>query len=128
MIGTAQQKRSDGMLAKLSPEDQKKYNDMLGKAKTDKEKQYLAKGLASGHSVAELEGFQAKIAGKDEKWMQDNLSLTGNSDGKGVKQQWHMSCNATAVQAVKGEMDPLYALKVHEETRTSRTRTATIPI
>ena len=26
-----------------------------------------------------------------------------------------MSCNATVVQAVKGELDPIYALKMHEE-------------
>jgi hypothetical protein len=62
-----------------------------------------------------LTAFQAKIAGKDDKWMQDNLKLTGDSKGNGIKQQWHMSCNATAAQAVKGELDPLYALKLHEE-------------
>jgi hypothetical protein len=56
-----------------------------------------------------------KIGGKDEKWLRDNLSLTGNSQGKGIKQQWSMSCNATTAEAVLGEMDPLYALKLHEE-------------
>ncbi len=115
IVGPAQQARAEEVKGKLSPEDKAKYEAMVDGAKTPKEKQYLEKGLASGHTMAELEAFQKKIAGKDEKWLQDNLSLTGNSDGKGVKQQWHMSCNATAVQAVRGEMDPLYALQVHEE-------------
>jgi hypothetical protein len=88
---------------------------MLDGAKSAKEKQYLQKGLSAGHSLSELQAFQSKIAGKDEKWMQDNLSLTGNSEGKGVKQQWSMSCNATTAEAVRGQMDPLYALKMHED-------------
>jgi hypothetical protein len=115
ILGPTQQKRADDAKAKLSPADQKKYQDLLDAAKSDKEKQYLAKGLSAGHSIAELQAFEAKIAGKDAKWMQDNLSLTGNSQGKGVKQQWSMSCNATTAEAVRGEMDPLYALKMHED-------------
>ena len=114
-VGPVQQKRADAAKAKLSPDDQTKYQTLLDGAKSEKEKVYFAKGLASGHSVAELQGFQAKIAGKDEKWMQDNLSLTGDSNGKGVKQQWMMSCNATTAEAVRGELDPLYALKMHED-------------
>jgi hypothetical protein len=115
ILGPEQQKRADDAKTKLPPEDQKKYQDMLDGAKSDKEKQYLQKGLAAGHSLSELQAFQSKIAGKDEKWMQDNLALTGNSEGKGVKQQWSMSCNATTAEAVRGQMDPLYALKMHED-------------
>ncbi len=117
LLGSAQQKRSEGKLAKLAAPDQEKYKAMLAQAKTQNEKDYLAKGLASGHSVAELATFQAKISGKSEKWLQDNLALTGNSSGKGVKQQWAMSCNATTAQAVKGQLDPLYALKLHEDNK-----------
>ncbi len=84
-------------------------------AKSDAEKEYITKGVASGHSVKELQDFAKKIQGKDAKWMQNNLSLTGNSNGRGVEQQWSMSCNATAVEAVRGQMDPIYALKMHED-------------
>ena len=115
ILGTAQQSRADELRGKMSPEDQEKFEGLLDGAKSEKEKQYVTKGLAAGHSLAELEAFQKKIAGKDEKWMQDHLKLTGDSKGKGIKQQWHMSCNATTAQAVKGELDPLYALKLHEE-------------
>ena len=115
ILGTMQQKRAADLKAALSPADQAKFDKLIESAKTEKEKQYVTKGLAAGHTVAELEKFQARIAGKDDKWMQDHLKLTGDSKGKGIKQQWHMSCNATTAQAVKGELDPLYALKLHDE-------------
>jgi hypothetical protein len=115
VLGPEQQKRADAMKAKLAPDDQKKYQAVLDGAKSEKERQYITKGLAAGHSIGELQAFAVKIAGKDEKWMRDNLSLTGNSEGKGVKQQWSTSCNATTVEAVRGELDPLYALKMHED-------------
>ncbi len=115
ILGTMQQSRAEDIRAKMSPEDQEKFEKLLDKSKSEKEKQYVTKGLAAGHSIAELAAFQAKIVGKDDKWMQNHLKLTGDSHGKGIKQQWHMSCNATTAQAVKGELDPLYALKLHEE-------------
>jgi Papain-like cysteine protease AvrRpt2 len=71
--------------------------------------------LASKHSAAELEAFSKKIAGKDQKWLNDNLHLVGQSNGKGIKQQWHDSCGPTTVQAMMGELDPIYALKLHEQ-------------
>lgn len=115
VVGPAQADRAKATEDALKPEDKKKYHEIVDAAKSDQEKQYITKGLAAGHSVAELKTFADKIAGKDAKWLQDNLSLTGNSAGKGVKQQWSMSCNATAQEAVRGEMDPVYALKMHED-------------
>jgi hypothetical protein len=64
--------------------------------KSEAEKQYLLKGVAAGHTVAELKAFAKKVQGKDAKWMRDNLSLTGSSTGTGVMQQWSQSCNAAA--------------------------------
>jgi len=115
VMGSRQASRAEALEKKLSPEDQKKYHALLDTAKSPKEKQFITKGLAANHTVAELEAFAAKIAGKDEKWMQDNLSLTGQSNGRGVQQQWHDSCGPTTFEAVQGELDPLYALKKHED-------------
>jgi hypothetical protein len=114
-ISPQQEGRASAIEKKLSPEDATKYHALLDAAKSPKEKQFITKGLAANHSVAELTAFAAKIAGKDDKWMQDNLSLTGASDGTGVKQQWHDACGPTTFEAVKGELDPLYALKMHED-------------
>ncbi len=115
ILGSAQATRAAALLDKLSPDDKAKYQGLLDSAKNDQEKQYLTKALASGHSVSDIAAFQQKIAGKDAKWMQDNLSLTGSSEGTGVQQQWSHSCNATTVEAVKGELDPIYALKMHDD-------------
>jgi hypothetical protein len=115
VIGSAQQQRADALKAKLSPADQKTFQRLVDSAGSPTAGQYLLKGLAAGHGVEALEAFAAKIAGKNDTWLQDNLHLTGNSQGKGVKQQWSMSCNATTVEAVRGELDPLYALQLHEE-------------
>ena len=113
-LGTAQTERSDKLLKAMSPGDQTKIETLLTKAKPD-EKSYLTKALASGHTATELETFFAAIKGKDAKWMQDNLHVVGDSKGRGVKQQWSMSCAPTSVQAVKAEMDPIYALKLRTD-------------
>lgn len=107
--------RADAKLKKLPPEDQKKVQALLDGAKSEKEKGYLTKGLAAGHSAEELAAFAKKIEGKDETWLNDNLRLVGDSKGKGIEQQWSYSCGPTTVEAIKGELDPLYALKVREE-------------
>jgi hypothetical protein len=114
VIGSAQQTRATALEQKLSEDDKKKYKAVLDAA-TPATKDYIVKGLAANHTVAELEEFAKKISGKDAKWLQDNLSLTGSSEGTGVRQQWHDSCGPTTLQAVRGELDPLYALKMHEE-------------
>lgn len=114
-MGREQSSRADALEQKLSPQDAEKYHALLDAANSPEEKQFITKGLAANHSVAELAAFAQKIAGKDAKWLQDNLSLTGDSSGSGIKQQWHDSCGPTTYEAVLGEMDPLYALKKHED-------------
>lgn len=99
----------------LTPEDRKTLDDALATAKSDEERAYIWKAFAACHTPAECAAFGKKIQGKSPQWMRDNLSLTGSSTGTGVQQQWHHSCNATTVQAVRGQMDPVYALQVHEE-------------
>ncbi len=117
ILGAMQSGRACKFEKELSPEDQTKYHALLNAAKSAPEKQFITKGLAANHSVAELEAFARKIAGKSADWMRDDLSLTGNSDGKGIKQQWHDSCGPTTFEAVQGELDPLYALKMHEDNK-----------
>lgn len=107
--------RADEHMKKLKPEEQARVQALLDGAKSPKEKAYITKGLAAGHTPAELEGFAKKIAGKDDAWLNDHLRLVGDSKGKGIEQQWSYSCGPTTVEAIKGELDPLYAMKVREE-------------
>jgi hypothetical protein len=113
-LGQPQQDRADKLLGAMSDDDRKKVQKLLDDAPAD-QKKYLTKAIATKHTAAEIEAFARKIAGKDQKWMDENLHLVGLSEGKGIKQQWADSCGPTTVQAMKGELDPIYALKLHEE-------------
>lgn len=114
-LGSAQKKRADKRLKNLSKEEREKFTKLTDAAKSPVEKDQLTKALACNYSIEDIEKFAKKINGKDDKWIQNNLKLTGSTDGKGVKQQWSHSCNATTVQAIRGQLDPIYALKLHEE-------------
>jgi chromosome segregation ATPase len=115
IIGSAQKERAESKLNALDEESRKRFNKLAEQAKSPAELDYLTKSLAANYSIDEIEAFAKKINGKNDEWMQNNLRLTGSTDGKGVKQQWKHSCNATTAQAVRGELDPIYALKLHEE-------------
>ncbi len=113
-LGPAQSARAQALKQAMPAAEQQRIDQVMVKAKGD-ETAYLTKALASGHSAAEVEAFYSAIKGKDHKWMEDNLHIVDDSSGKGVKQQWEMSCAPTSVQAIKAELDPIYALKLRTE-------------
>ncbi len=116
ILGSAQKARADKQLESLSEDDRKRFNK-LADAATPEELDYLNKALASKYSMSDIEAFDKKIHGKESKWLNDNLKLTGDSNGKGIQQQWSHSCNATTVEAVRGQLDPIYSLKMHEDNK-----------
>ena len=113
-IGGPQSARADKLLSAMSDEDQRKVNILLEKA-SDSQKKYLKKAIAMQHTAVELEAFFDEIDGKDAAWMEDNLHVVGDSEGKGIKQQWQCSCGPTTLQALRGELDPIYALQLHKD-------------
>lgn len=115
ILNKFQSERADFKYEQLPPPDKKKFDELLAKAKSKTEEAYLRKALAAGRPVSEIEPFADRIRGKSDKWMQDHLKLTGDSKGNGVQQQFGHSCNATTVQALHGELDPIYALDVHDQ-------------
>jgi len=115
ILGAHQAGRARTAYFRLSSRDQDAFDNLLQRAAAANEQRYLYKALASGHSLAELTTFATRIRGKSAAWMQNNLRLTGSTTGTGVQQQWSHSCNVTTVQAVRGEMDPIYALRIHDE-------------
>jgi len=115
ILGAHQAGRVKTKYADLTSKDKDKFDDLLLKAKSESEQRYIYKALAAGHTVEEIKTFAGRIRGKNAAWMQNNLRLTGSTTGTGIQQQWSTSCNITAVQAVRGEMDPIYSLKVHDE-------------
>ncbi len=113
-LGPAQSERAQALKQAMPPAEQQRIDKIMVQAKGD-ETAYLTKALASGHTAAEIETFYAAIKGKNHTWMENNLHIVDDTTGHGVKQQWEMSCAPTSVQAIKAELDPIYALKLRTE-------------
>src|SRR5262245_42910759 len=53
------------------------------------------------------------MAGKDRGWLIDHLTLGDpRGVGGGVKQQWSTSCNASMTITLRGNSDPVFALRL----------------
>ena len=109
-IGPAQAARAAKLLAAMAPADQAAVQALLDHA-APAEKSYLERAVASKHTPAEIERFAVQIAGKDSTWMDANLHVVGTSNGQpGIRQQWRDSCGPTTIEAMRAELDPIYAL------------------
>ena len=109
------QSRADDAMDKMPPEDKDKVQALLDNAQSDAERKMLTKAIAAGHTPQEVDEFAQKIGGMDQDWLNDHARLVGDSSGKGIKQQWSDSCAPTSVEAIKGELDPIYAMKLREQ-------------
>ena len=107
--------RGRARLARMSQQDAQRFQALLQHASTVQERMYLVKTLAVGYPMATVEKFAGIIHGKSSAWMEDMLRLTNSSKRLGVKQQWSTACGPTTVQALLGELDPIYAYRVHVE-------------
>ncbi|MCO5172284.1 MAG: hypothetical protein M9894_38795 [Planctomycetes bacterium] len=74
----------------------------------------LLRALAAGSPVSDVEWLAGELAGKDPAWIAANTRLTAGDAGPGVMQQFQDSCAATTVQALRGEYDPVYALRTRQ--------------
>ncbi len=113
ILRTFQQDIARTNLRGFSAPNQQAFVALLNPNVCSQFNQYLYKALAAGHSLPEITTFAGAIRGKNATWMQNNLQLTGDTNGNGARQQWSFSCNATAVEVVRGELDPIYALSIH---------------
>jgi hypothetical protein len=107
--------RANERMASLSDEEYRQFDNLLNQTKSEEERLYLVKAFASGHPVLnpdkiDLHDFAADIRGKSREWLRNSLHLTADTTGRGVMQQFHMSCGPTMVQAVQGDFDPIYAM------------------
>lgn len=115
ILGEWQKERAQKARASLGFLDSMIFDSLLNSTASREEEDYLHKALAAGRTVAEIEAFAARIHGKDPAWLRDHLTLTGTSSGGGMRQQFENSCSVTTVQALRGEIDPIYALKLRDE-------------
>src|SRR5205807_5961439 len=85
------------------------------RAGSQQERDYLRKALACGYSVSDISTFADQIRGKSPQWLHENLRLTEDANGAaGLTQQWNDSCAPATAEVVRGEMDPIYSLAVHQ--------------
>lgn len=76
--------------------------------------EYLDKALAVGHDIDSLGDFALAIEGKDDGWLRTNLTAYDPLRGRGLTQQWGDSCVASIAQTIRAEIDPIYALSLHQ--------------
>jgi hypothetical protein len=116
ILGSFQQQRFNDKFAALGPFDQIRIGLALASAHGEHEREYIMKALAAGNSVDDVCWFAGQIKGKSDDWMQKNLRLSGNGDGDpGLSQQWSTSCGPATAQVLRGEMDPVYSLRMHQD-------------
>ena len=116
VLGTAEALGSVKTLEAAPAEEQAALKDLLDAAASPTERAFLFKAVGAGYKAAEVKPFAEAIRG----WPEDKLLGTLNladpilDDGKetGVKQQFGCSCVTTTAQALRGELDPVYALQV----------------
>jgi hypothetical protein len=98
------------------PSDLLRLDLLLANAGSDDERAYLKKAVAAGNSIEDVTWLAGQIRGKDRFWLHGNLRLVDDSrnGGKGLIQQWSNSCVPTAAEVIRGEIDPVYALRTRQ--------------
>lgn len=117
IIGKAQAVRGARRAAELPEAEARTFTRLLRGASSDMARAFLYEALAAGHSIRTVQRFAKDIQGWSDQKLATTLNLAdplGSFDGRqdGVMQQFADSCVPTTAQALRGEMDPVYALRV----------------
>lgn len=83
----------------------------LAARKTD----LLAAGPQTAEAMQELDEFAAEIKDMDKDEMVSKTHASDRGSGQGLQQRFTMSCGPTSIMIVKGDFDPVYALKLSKE-------------
>jgi len=97
----------------MPPEELENYEQMQNEL-SPLGGEFLDKALAMGYEGEDLENFFNQIEGMTDVWLRQNLTTTEPLRGRGLTQQWTTSCAATAAQSIRAELDPVYALDLHQ--------------
>lgn len=115
VMGEHQQSRVRPALDALTPAAYKSFRALVDQCSGFVERAFLFKALAANNPVGNISWFAGQIRGKDDEWLVDNCTLAdARAAGGGIKQQYSHTCGVTTVQAIRGEYDPVYALKIRQ--------------
>lgn len=114
VLGSYQHEKACEKLLELPGYSLNTYSKLIDLQPDYEHRAYVAKALAAGNPILDIIPFAYRIYSKDHEWLENNLRLTRQSDGRGLQQSWNDSCGPTTAQAIQGELDPIYALNVRE--------------
>jgi hypothetical protein len=113
-IGDYPRARAKRAYGALLGEDRESFDALLAThADSPAAQAAMAKALASGNVLGDMNTLSRDLEGKTEDWIRTNTTLTGNGTN-GVKQQYNTSCVPTVAQALRGEFDPVYAWRMRQ--------------
>jgi hypothetical protein len=115
ILGKSRRARIGAALHDLTHRESADFDALIAKAGSDAERAYLYKALVADDSIGDLAWLADQIRGRSWPWLDENLSLSGPISRTGAKQQWRTSCQASVAQILRGEIDPVYALKTRLE-------------
>jgi hypothetical protein len=115
-MGAHQRGRVAPAYAALSPSDRAAFDALLEEyADQPAVRDQLLRALAASSSIEDVRWLAGQLDGRDAAWIAENTRLTGPQGGSSLAQQWQDSCAPTTAQALRGEYDPVYALRTRQE-------------
>jgi hypothetical protein len=113
LFGSHQQSRVEPKLQALSDADYQTFRGLVAAQTNPVAQSFLFKALAANNSMADIAWLAGEIATADANWLVDNLTLGDpRGVGGGIQQQWISSCSAATTLTVRGNYDPVFALKL----------------
>jgi hypothetical protein len=121
ILSESDAERAAQQLDKLSPDDRKRFDDLLAHAKSPQERAYLMKTLAAGHNVDDVARFDGLIHnhGDDPAWLREHLTpitttTAQHADvtykGGSWTQGQYPTCVSSSTIMARAMIDPSYAL------------------
>jgi hypothetical protein len=113
-MGAHQRSRALRAYDALSEDARRRFDHLLSQhAYEPAVRDQLLKALAASSPIEDIEWLAQKLAGQDPAWIAKNTRLTSGSgqEGPALRQQFSDSCVPATAQVLRGEYDPVYALR-----------------
>ena len=115
ILGDYQRQRVIHALGALNATDFGVFQRLVGAAASLSEKGFLFKALAANSPMSDITWLAGQIAGKDQNWLIDNCTLGDpRAQGTGVEQQYTHSCGPSTTVVMRGNYDPVFALRTRQ--------------
>ena len=108
-------RRAQHALQALSEQDYQGFKALVQSHPDPVARAFLFKALAAGNTMDDVYWLSDQISGQESQWLIDNLTLGDpRGVGGGIQQQWSTSCNAATTLMVRGNYDPVFALRFRQ--------------